>query len=236
MGEPTGRHVFCSNRAHFGNNAPSSNINRPYTLRKIQKKCATSRYFVLKLSVLVGLGTTLAACKPAVESDPAPEVAAASATEEEPVLHCGNDGQLSADIYGAITTRLEWNKNELACNGMPRPGGRGARLRFAGIVDDGERHIAIIIAIPELTRDSSGTELESNVTLIEEGNGRFFSTPDLNNCLTDITSLVVLGDSSGRYSISGALYCVSPLPEINGKSSVSIPELHFSGLMDWGTS
>jgi len=238
MGEPTGRHVFCSNWAHFGNNAPSSDINRTDTLRIIQKKCATSRYFAAALSLLLTLSVTFSACKPTAESGPSVDESApvAAAPEEEPILRCGNDGRLRAEIYGAIAARLYWNKNELECSGMPRPDGQGARLRFAGSADDDARHIAIIIAIPDLARDATGDEFRSNVTIIEEGNGRFFSTPDLGNCLTDISSSVPVGDSGDRYSIGGVLYCVSPLPEVNGKSSTSIPELHFSGLIDWGAS
>jgi len=78
--------------------------------------------------------------------------------------------------------------------------------------------------------------LSSNVTLIEEGGGRFFSTPDIKNCLADIESVTTLDESGDVYSVVGALYCVTPLPELNGDSSVSIPELHFSGLLDWNAS
>ncbi len=119
---------------------------------------------------------------------------------------------------------------------MPRPDGRGARLRFAGSLDAGDRRIALIIAIPDLERGLTGDELESNVTLIEEGSGRFFSTSTLKNCLTNITNVAATDDSGDRYAISGALFCVAPLAEVNGSSSVSIAELRFSGLLDWGAS
>jgi len=39
-----------------------------------------------------------------------------------------------------------------------------------------------------------------------------------------------LGD---LYSIDGRLYCIAPLAEVNGESSLSISELSFSGLLDW---
>jgi hypothetical protein len=238
MGEPTGRQVFCSYRAHFGNNAPSSDFNRPFALQIIQKKCAPSRCFASRFGLLLSLGVLLTACGKTAETDilatePAPD---ADVAEEEPILQCGNDGELHAELYGALTARLEWNKNDLQCAGMPRPEGRGARLRFAGTVNSDERPIAIIIAIPDLERAARGNEFKSNITIIEEGNGRFFSTQDLDNCLTDITALEALDDSGDRYSIGGILYCVSPLPEINGQSSILIPELHFSGLIDWSSS
>ena len=207
-------------------------MNRPEPLQKIQKKCAPSRPFVSPGGLFLAALALLAACQPAAEPDPN----AAVAPEEEPVLLCGNEGRLSTDLYGAIAVEVNWNKNDLECAGMPRPAGRGARLRFAGKSADGDLQLAIIIAIPDLERGAQNGEFSANVTLIEEGNGRFFSTPDLNNCLVDITSASELDDSGDRYSITGELFCVTPLPEINGDSSVSIPKMLFSGLLDWGAS
>ena len=90
--------------------------------------------------------------------------------------------------------------------------------------------------MPGLTRDSAGAELASNITLIEEGSGRFYSTVSLDMCLTHIKSMQALGDIDDEYSIGGSVYCVSPLAEVNGDSSVSISELTFSGLLDWSAS
>ena len=201
-------------------------------MQKIQNKCAPARAFLLCRGLFLTVLTVLAACEPA----PEPDSIAAVAPEEEPVLLCGNEGHLSTELYGAVAVRVDWNKNDLECVGMPRPEGRGARLRFAAKPTDGNLQLAIIIAIPDLERDAPLGEFSVNVTLIEEGNGRFFSTPDLNNCLTDITSMTGLDDSGDRYSITGELYCVSPLPEINGHSGVSIPKMLYSGLLDWGAS
>ena len=171
------------------------------------------------------------ACKPVVEADnPSP------AAELRPATQCGNVGQLQAELYGAVAAQIDWSVSDLECAGMPRPNGQGARLRFSGTVGVDERRIAIIIAIPDLQRKKTGNEFSSNVTLIEVGSGRFFSTLDLGNCLTDITTLDELDESGDRYSIGGMLYCVAPLAEVNGDSSVSILELHFSGLIDWSTS
>ena len=207
-------------------------MNRPRPLQIIQKKCAPSRSFVSLEGLFLAVLALLAGCESATESGPI----AAIAPEEEPALLCGNEGRLSTELYGAVAVRVDWNKNDLECVGMPRPEGRGARLRFAAKPADDNLQLAIIIAIPDLERDAPLGEFSVNVTLIEEGNGRFFSTSDLNNCLTDITSMTGLDDSGDRYSISGELFCVLPLPEINGDSSVSIPKMLFSGLLDWSAS
>ena len=231
MGEPTGRHLFCSNRAHFGNNAPSSDNHRPDTLRKIQKKCAVPRHFGTGFGLLLSVVAALAGCQGSSQPD-SPTAAAG----ERSILSCGKSGSLRADLYGAVAAHIEWTASVLECDGMPRPDGHGARLRFAGTVAADAGRIAVIIAIPDLEHAAVGDEFRSNVTLIAEDSGRFFSTPDLDNCLTDITALRPLDDRGDRFSIDGMLYCVNPLPEVNGDSSVSIPELHFSGLIDWSSA
>lgn len=161
---------------------------------------------------------------------------AVTTAEEEPVPQCGADGFLAADLYGAIETRLDWSRSDLECTGMPRPEGRGVRLRLAGPQHGGEAELVFIIALPEFERDSGPAEFDANVTLIEAGVGRFFSTPNIRNCLVDVTAVRALDPAANRYSIAGTLYCVAALPEINGDTSVAVPELRFSGLLDWGAS
>lgn len=193
---------------------------------KIHNNCAQARPAGLSWTLVAFLGTLVAACNSDAD-------AVADTVDEEPAVLCGADGYLSAQLYGAIETRLEWNKDDLECTGMPRPEGQGVRLRLAAVDPATGSELVFIIAIPGFERDSGPAEFDTNTTLIEEGNGRFFSTPDTANCLVDIESVRGLDDSGDRYSISGILYCVSPLPEVNGVSSVSIPELRFSGLLDW---
>lgn len=189
------------------------------------------RVFNVQYGLLTVLAVMLAGCRPAMD-----KAAPAAAVEREPVLMCGEQGRLETELYGAVSARLQWNREQLECSGMPRPEGQGARLRFAGHAGDLDRRISVIIAIPALRRSTTGLEYASNVTVIEEGGGRFFSTSDLDNCLTDITALEPIDDSGDRFAIGGVLYCVSPLAEINGPSSLSLTELRFKGLLDWGAS
>ena len=146
---------------------------------------------------------------------------------------CRDDGHLQAELIGALAGPLDWSGTALECSGMPRPNGAGARLRFAGQVADSDRRLALIIAIPDLERDIAGTELVSKITLIDENSGRFFSTWELENCWTDISSVEPSDESGDRFSLSGILYCVAPLAEVNGDGSVSIAELSFAGSLDW---
>ena len=147
---------------------------------------------------------------------------------------CDNGGALYTELYGALAGQIEWYLDEMQCEGMPRPNGSGARLRFSGKAGINSTPIAFIIGIPDLERGSDAAELPSNVTVIEESTSRFFSTPDLDSCWTDVEVQWPVEDSDSLFRIDGILYCISPLPEVNGDASVSIPELRFSGLLDWG--
>ena len=156
-------------------------------------------------------------------------------TAAEITYQCGPDGYLETQIYGALEAELLWAANDLKCEGMPRPDADGARLRFAGESSDGSQ-IAIIVGLPGLQRGSAGAELQSNVTVIEEGQGRFFSSADVDVCWTDITKLEHIADSDAAFTVSGKLYCVAPLAQINGDSDVLIRDLKFRGLLDWNAS
>ena len=149
--------------------------------------------------------------------------------------NCGDAGHLRVDLFGTMAGPVRWSADVLRCEGMPRPDGAGARLRFAGPFGADEQPIAFIVAVPALERGAAGAELASNVTLFAEGQGRFFSTPDLEDCWTDVSSQTPL-EADGTFSIEGQVYCIAPLPEVNGNGSVSIDEFAFSGVVDWNAS
>jgi len=145
---------------------------------------------------------------------------------------CGEDGRLHGQLYGAVRVDLDWLAREISCEGMPRPHGEGARLRFSGSAGDARTPLAIIIAMPSLERGAPMTGVPSNVTIIEEGRGRFFSTTDLDTCWTDVAAQSPIDDGD-LYRIEGVLYCISPLVEVGGGAGVSIDELSFVGRLGW---
>ncbi len=179
------------------------------------------------LAVTVGCGSER---HPDVAAAPSSFLPANSAAREG----CGSGGLVQATVYGALDGSVDWTGDAMDCEGMPRPDGDGVRLRFAGTAD--AIPLAIIIGVDGIGPDETAAELPTNVTIIEEGRGRFFSTSDLDSCWTDIERHAAIDADSGRYVIDGILYCISPLAEVNGTGSVSVPELRFSGLIDWGPS
>ena len=148
---------------------------------------------------------------------------------------CLPGGYLEAAFYGTLSATIDWRDGRVDCEGMQRPEGAGARLRFAGSLGDSAQRVALIVAVPGLVRGEPGEELPVNVTLIEEGRGRFFSTSDLDTCWADIAEQRPLADADDAYAIAGSVYCIAPLAAVNDSGSVSIERLAFAGRVDWKT-
>jgi hypothetical protein len=218
---PTRRREFCPSVDHFGNNVPFSDSSGQRTLQGIRRNVPFSTLITAAASALLaGCGDTSEPATMPVLVPPPPETRG-----------CGERGYLRTSFYGEYSGPVDWSAGNLDCAGMPRPNGEGARLRFAG--QSGDLAIAIIVAMPDLERGSTAQELPSNVTVIEEGSGRFFSTSGLESCWTDIVSQQRIDESSDTYFIAGTLYCIAPLAEVNGDSSVTVRELQFGGQLDW---
>ena len=167
--------------------------------------------------------------------DPAPADTTPAAADVAPVAStCADLGSLRGSLSGAITADVDWGDAALRCESMLRPDDRGVRLRFSGEIG-GER-LAIIIAMPTLEAGATGAEYDSVVTITVEGSGRFFSTPSLGSCWTDVQTNSPLDDGGGLYNVAGGLSCVVPLGEFNGDAFVDVRELQFSGVADWSKS
>jgi hypothetical protein len=143
---------------------------------------------------------------------------------------CADDAYLEGSILGAINADLAWTPDGLACDGGPRPDGEGIRLSFARSPDDGPG-LTVIIALPTLEKRATGQDLHANVTIIVEGEARFFSTQNRDTCWAAVSA----NDNAGgeRYSIAGEVYCIGALAEVNGDASVTIDGLNFRSRVDW---
>lgn len=170
---------------------------------------------------------SLAAC----DRPQAGDVALETVTMSRPESDCGDNGRLDATLVGAIATQVQWSQEDFRCESMQRPDADGVRLRFSGDVD-GER-LAIIISAAGLKSGQTEVELPSNVTVTVEGSGRFFSTPDLDSCWTEIDYQKRLEEDGNQFGIAGALFCIAPLGELNGDASVTISELSFASTINW---
>ena len=215
------QHFFLPIQPFLSSIGPNSDPTNAIPLQEAFEK----RYFarILPVAWLLSLAP-LAACEPAaIVEPPAPTVAKENS--------CGEGSGLETDLYGGIETTLRWSGSEMACESMRRPNGEGLRLRLSGDVS-GET-VAFIIALPELQPGQAGVESPSNVTMTVEGSGRFFSTPDLDSCWTDVQSQTPSPGADGQYTLRGTLLCVDPLGELNGDSAITIPRLEFTAVVNW---
>lgn len=203
-------------------------------MQGIRRICAEIGFFRSGIAAILLLSAVLTACEAAVE-DAATRRTLAAAAAEMPAADCGPAGYVQTELFGALAGRIEWDHRHVVCEGMPRPDSVGARLRFAGSAAD-DVELAFIIALPELRRGQAGKELQSKVTIIEEGVGRFFSNGDQDTCWTDVLELEPLPASDSLFAIRGALYCVAPLAEVNGNADVTLDDFEFRGLLDWDAS
>jgi hypothetical protein len=152
------------------------------------------------------------------------------------VSQCESSGRLTVTLYGDIEAGIDWSATDLECDGMPRPENEGARLRFSGTttIRGKTREIAFIIALPKLKRGQTVRETPANVTVIEEGGGRFFNSSQASACLADIVEQKpIKGGTEDEFLVSGVLYCVAAIVELNGSGGLTLSDLSFSGHLDW---
>ena len=209
-------------------------------MQRIQRICAECGKYLIEIATILAVAMLVSGCdfdqKLAAESTTAAVPAVTSTLPEVASAGlCGEQGYLSTKLFGALASEIEWAAADFECEGMPRPNGAGARLRFAGYVND-DHKIAFIIALPELRRGEIGTEHKRKGTVIEEGVGRFFSTGDNDICWTDIVEFQKFDESDSKFTVAGTLYCVAPLVEINGDSDVTFGDFKFRGQLDWDAS
>ena len=153
----------------------------------------------------------------------------AEAAEAAPADTGPGCGRLSAALYGSIESHLDWAGAGIECASMPRPDDTGLRLLFSGN-DRGER-VSLINSLPDIERGSTAQELPTKLTLTVADTGRFFSTPDVGSCWTDIRR----NDAgpADTVELAGETFCVTPLGEVNGNASIQLQELQFETVMTW---
>ncbi len=223
MARPTGRsHFFLTITPVFVSIGLNSDQGHRIPLQKYSQKPVFAR--ILPVIALMAVAP-IAACEPATVAE----------AEAEPAVviqpPCDARGALKTSLYGGIETTLSWSGSDMSCESMPRPNGAGLRLRLAGQVSG--QTLAFIIALPQLQPGQAGVESPSNVTATVEGSGRFFSTPDLDTCWTDVLAQSSVQGTSSDYLLQGELFCIAPLGELNGDAAVSIARMSFTAPVSW---
>ena len=199
----------------------------PDTLHPIAKKTPTNAFVASTLLMVASL--ILSACTR--------DAGSTGATDGKA---CIDGGYFAGSLYGSISGDLRWQDQSLQCEGMPRPDGEGARIRFAGKLpaDGTDTSVAVIIAMPLLVAGAIGDEQPARVTVMEEDAGRFFSSENRDICWADVLEQAPTVNDSGRvapydFAIRGLLYCAAPLAELNGDGSLTLGDIEFRGHLSW---
>ena len=140
-----------------------------------------------------------------------------------------SDGFIRGRLYGAVELNVDWHGADMNCEGMLRPDGKGIRLLFASRQGREDRLVFVIGVDGEIDR-LPDEERVANVTIIDEIDGRFFSTGGNDRCWTTIHKVEsIVGETFPAFQIAGELYCSGGLPSLSDRGSVTLDDLRFSG-------
>ena len=141
-----------------------------------------------------------------------------------------NPGYLHGRLYGSLAATIDWRGPELTCDGMTRPNNEGIRLIFASPENEDQARLIFVIGIDGELDNLENNEGKANITIIEEGSGRFFSTGRQDRCWTTIQSVEPLSEETNlAFQVDGELYCAGALRSLNGKGSVTLGDFRYSG-------
>jgi len=140
-----------------------------------------------------------------------------------------SDGFLHGRLYGAVELNIDWRGSDMNCEGMLRPDGNGMRLLFASKQGRAARLVFVIGFDGEIDQ-LAGKEKVANITIIDEIDGRFFSTSGNDRCWTKIHNVEsIFGETHPTFQIDGDLYCAGGLPSLSDRGSVTLDDFQFSG-------
>jgi hypothetical protein len=161
----------------------------------------------------------------------------AAVVETSPTLRClpARDGYLSMRLRGSIEAEVQWREPELLCTGMPRPDGRGLRLRFEGSLP-GSGPLVIVFAAPDLGMGISSRGVPVNVTLIDEAGERIYGTLGESRCMFDTVEQKPVSHTAApphTYQVSARGFCTAPARALDGPGAVLLTRFDFAGLVSF---
>ena len=154
-----------------------------------------------------------------------------SSLEPTPLQPCrmDQDGYLRGEIFGSLTQVLDWRGAGMICDGMLRPNDDGFRLVFSESAAKPDQGLRLVIGIAGTQLGLANEEHVANVTLIDQDEGRFFSTQGLERCWVRLTDQIRLPKLAESWRVDGRLYCLGALAAVEGADSITLGEIEFSG-------
>jgi hypothetical protein len=140
---------------------------------------------------------------------------------------CGPAGGtfLNGRIHGSVDSTLAWAPPRMACAADPDPEGGGLRINVRGPAAGGIT-LSLVLGI---AGTAPGDALPTNVTVVVEDEGAFFSTAGRERCWTDLERHEPARPGpAARLRVAGRTYCVGALPAVRGRGSVTLGDIEFS--------
>jgi hypothetical protein len=165
----------------------------------------------------------------------ATQPAAAPATPAAPRCLPAQDGFITMRLRGSIEQDVHWTEPALECTGMPRPDGKGLRVRFAGALAGGP--LAVVFAAPGLGVGRSGKRVPVNLTLLDGAGERIYGTQGDSRCEFDeVEQQPIEGGAlpANSFRIRARGFCVAPARALDGEGSVLVTRFDFVGRVTSG--
>ena len=181
------------------------------------------------------LALLVSACGPAGDEAAAPSATAPGPKAEslpaaaQALCVPSPEGFIRARLQGAIDADIDWGATVGQCRGGLRPGGDGVRLIYKGSLPAGGALLVVIGAGP-LEAGQSSRNVPVNLTIVREGQGRFFATQGDDKCAFDEVRQEPTADPK-VYRLTGRGYCTQPARALDGDGSVLVSRFDVSAIV-----
>jgi hypothetical protein len=138
-------------------------------------------------------------------------------------------GYLSVETYGSLVSKLELKGDKLRCIGKLDALNSRSRLAFFTEPDSAGTNLVFVIGLEGVDEQLNQPGVPSNLTILDQSNGLFFSTQGVDRCWTDLTLTQLNSHKAPTYRAEGELYCSSAIAQIQGPGSISIINFNFAG-------
>lgn len=180
---------------------------------------------------------------PFVAAATSPTLASADSPSTSGCFVAG-DGYLRARLRGAMDLDLDWKNADMECAGGPRPPrGRageeepqGIRVSIGGPLRAEGRRIRLVFGIAGVREGTGGEALNTNVTLLFEGEQRVFSTQGDDKCTVDNLSqqrVETLGEKRAVYRVVARGFCLGPATSLTRGERLFLTSFDFAGRVEF---
>ena len=138
-------------------------------------------------------------------------------------------GYLSVEIYGSLVKKLDIKGDKLRCIGKLDALNSRSRLAFFTEPDSAGTNLVFVVGLEGVDKQVNQSGVPSNLTILDQDNGLFFSTQGVGRCWTDLTLTQLNNHNAPTYRAEGELYCSGAIAQIQGPGSITISNFHFAG-------